>query len=92
MRKALKNIFETTGYEFKNPELLKLSFTHRSFAHESQKPGVHNERLEFLGDSVLSTIISEITFKFYPEATEGELSKLRSSIINEEGFFKFGQY
>jgi ribonuclease-3 len=59
------------------------AFIHKSFRHETQIDIGHNEKLEFLGDSVLQIIISEKIFHNYPEKTEGELSKLRSAIVNE---------
>ncbi len=60
------------------------SFIHKSFKHESKIDLDHNEKLEFLGDSVLQLIISEILFNRYPEKSEGDLSKLRSAIVNEQ--------
>lgn len=66
------------------PELLFEAFTHKSFAHESRLDLANNERLEFLGDSVLQLIISEELFKRYQNEPEGKLSKLRSSIVNEK--------
>lgn len=64
-------------------ELLFEAFTHKSFAHESKLDLTNNERLEFLGDSVLQLIVSENLMQLHPDAKEGELSKLRSSIVNE---------
>lgn len=64
-------------------ELIFEAFTHKSFAHESKLDLNNNERLEFLGDSVLQLIVSETLMALHPEAKEGKLSKLRSSIVNE---------
>lgn len=64
-------------------ELLFEAFTHKSFAHEAKIELANNERLEFLGDSVLQLIVSEYLIKLYPNEKEGRLSKLRSSIVNE---------
>ncbi len=76
--------FETIlGYSFKDKELLKEALTHKSY-----KSPVNNERLEFLGDAVLDLIVGEYLFKKFPKANEGELSKLRASLVNEEGFAK----
>ena len=66
------------GYAFKRPELLLRALTHRSYAPE------HNERLEFLGDSVLGCVIAKHLYGSYPQLSEGELSRLRSSLVREE--------
>ena len=63
------------------PSLLELAFTHRSFAYESSSKQT-NERLEFLGDSVLGLIVTEELYKRYPEFDESRLSPLRSGIVN----------
>lgn len=80
------------NYLFKNKSLLFRAFTHKSFAHESKLNLINNERLEFLGDSVLSIIISEYIFDKYKDVKEGDLSKLRSSIVNEDTLFNFAKY
>lgn len=65
-------------------EILTLALTHRSFAHESG--GIPtNERLEFLGDSVLGIIITEFLFGAHPDASEGELAKMRAAIVSQRG-------
>jgi len=66
------------GYEFRDPRLLTRALTHRSFSTD------HNERLEFLGDSVLGCIIAKYLYGTYPQLSEGELSRLRSSLVREE--------
>ena len=63
------------------PSLLELAFTHRSFAYESANKET-NERLEFLGDSVLGLIVTEELYKRYPEFDESRLSPLRSGVVN----------
>lgn len=68
-------------YEFADLDLLALAVTHRSFSAEN--PGaVPNERLEFLGDSVLGVVVTEHIFRAYPELPEGELAKLRASVVS----------
>lgn len=69
------------GYGFENRKLLALAFTHRSFVNESRTVTEHNERLEFLGDSVLGLLISEYLFRYLPSTPEGELSVLRSRLV-----------
>ncbi len=70
-------------YQFKDPNLLIQALTHRSC-----KSRLNNERLEFLGDAVLDLLVGEYLFKKFENATEGDLSKLRASIVNEQGFMK----
>lgn len=71
------------NYTFKNKNLLYLAFVHRSFVNENKKViSTHNERLEFLGDAVLSLTISEYLYKRFPNASEGQLSFYRSQIVD----------
>lgn len=70
------------AYIFKNKEILKEALIHSSYASESTSPIFHNERLEFLGDSVLSIIISTYLFNYFPNEREGVLSEMRSSLTN----------
>ena len=65
-------------YEFKNKALLDLAFTHSSFSK------INNERLEFLGDSVLNLVITKYLFENYPELDEGKMSRVRSNLVNQE--------
>jgi len=66
----------------KNKELLKIALTHRSYLNESKKKISSNERLEFLGDSILSLIVSHHVFVNYPQFDEGKLTNLRSQLVN----------
>ncbi len=71
--------------EFKNKDLLKQAFCHRSYLNENPDfPLEHNERLEFLGDAVLELIVTEYLFKNYPGKTEGELTNWRSALVNSQ--------
>ncbi|HUM84614.1 MAG TPA: ribonuclease III [Lachnospiraceae bacterium] len=84
MNQELKNIEDKINYSFKDKGLLKLAVTHTSYANEHKKERIrHNERLEFLGDAVLETVCSEYLYRRYPEKEEGELSKLRASLVCE---------
>lgn len=74
---------ETLGYSFKNKQLLCHALTHSSYANEKRCREMSNERLEFLGDSILSTIISRYLFENYPDENEGTLSKTRAYIVCE---------
>ena len=73
-----------SGYRFRftDPELLERALTHKSYANENRVPA-HNERLEFLGDAVLNLVISEYLMKACPDSTEGDLSRLRASVVSE---------
>lgn len=79
----LKDIERKIELEFKNKDLLKTAFIHRSYLNEHPKERLsHNERLEFLGDSVLGFIISDYLFQKFPKHPEGDLTNFRSSIVN----------
>ena len=74
------------GYEFKNKALLKRALTHSSYSNESGLKNHHiycNERLEFLGDSVLSIITSNYLYGKFPECPEGELTRMRAEVVCE---------
>jgi ribonuclease-3 len=72
-----------TKIVFKNKSLLKQSFIHRSYINENPSAGLsHNERLEFLGDAVLELVVTNFLYKKYPNYTEGELTALRSALVN----------
>ena len=76
------------GYRFSDPMLLKTALTHSSYAHEAKsrlhKDVEYNERLEFLGDSVLSIIVSKYLFVHFKNYPEGELTKLRAGVVSEK--------
>ena len=71
------------GLKFKDPELLNLAFSHRSFANESNGAVDNNERLEFLGDSVLGLAVAEYLHESLPERPEGDLAKIKSFVVSE---------
>ncbi len=72
-----------TGIVFKDKDLLRQAFIHRSYINENPKTGFsHNERLEFLGDAVLELIVTVFLYKKYMEFTEGELTSVRSALVN----------
>jgi len=80
------------GHTFTDTELFFNAFTHKSFVHEVSSELVNNERLEFLGDSVLQMIVSEKLMQKFPELSEGELSKIRSAIVNEESLANIAKF
>ncbi|MBA3355371.1 MAG: ribonuclease III [Pyrinomonadaceae bacterium] len=78
------------AYTFQNRNLLERAMTHRSWAHEQVAPGaedlarrLHNEALEFLGDSVLGLIVADYLCRAFPEGTEGELSRMKHRLVSE---------
>ncbi len=77
------------GYEFKNPALLKEALTHSSYVNGKNHHS--NERLEFLGDSVLSVVVSKYLFENLSDKPEGQLTKLRASIVCEHALFPFAE-
>ena len=76
--KATDLLQERIGYKFSRPELLVQALTHRSHGNS------HNERLEFLGDSVLSCAVSAALYRRYSRLTEGELSRMRASLVRQD--------
>jgi ribonuclease III len=78
----LSDIQQRIAYTFQDVELLERALTHKSFANENRVP-YHNERMEFLGDAVLSLVISEYLMKACPDSTEGDLSRFRAAVVSE---------
>ena len=74
--------------KFNNPKLLQLAFTHRSYLNEAKNVDESNERLEFLGDSILSFVVSDHLYKTYPDFDEGILTNLRSLVVNTKSLAK----
>ena len=79
------------GYKFKDIMYLKTALTHSSYANEKKGNVKCNERLEFLGDSVLSIVVSDYIFFHSPNLPEGELTKLRSSLVCERSLCEFAK-
>ena len=70
------------GVSFRDPELFEVSLTHRSFAYENDVAET-NERLEFLGDAILNLCVTDLLYKRFPDLLEGDLAKLRASLVSE---------
>jgi len=88
----LKALEQILGYTFRDPEFMDCALTHRSFANENPDlKKQDNERFEFLGDAVLTLCISDMLMKRFPACSEGELSKIRSSIVNERPLAKLAR-
>jgi ribonuclease-3 len=73
---------ERIGYRFSNAVLLERALTHKSYANENRL-SEHNERMEFLGDAVLSLVVSELLMGALPGSSEGDLSRLRAAVVSE---------
>jgi ribonuclease-3 len=85
IKKFIKEFEEKIGYKFNNEDYLLEALTHSSYANENKKNNIkYNERLEFLGDSVLSIVISHHLFINQKDLPEGELTKVRANIVCEE--------
>ena len=83
---------EVLHYTFKNPALLRIALTHTSYANESRNPVKHNERLEFLGDSVLQIVSADYLFHAYADRPEGDLTRIRAALVCEESLHEVAQY
>ena len=83
MNVKLEKLEKSLDYGFRNIEMITLALTHRSYTKIK-----NNERLEFLGDAVLDLVVGEYLFFKFPNISEGELSKLRASLVSEDGFQK----
>ena len=84
----IKEFEDRIGYTFNDKKLIDVAFTHSSFINEAKKGAKSNERLEFLGDSVLDMVVSEILFKNYNNKPEGWLTKTRSRLVCTDSFSK----
>ena len=92
-KQQLVGFCTTQNIQMHDLELLDMALTHTSYAHEAKqtpKPQ-HNERIEFLGDSVLSVIVSTYMFKNFPELAEGQLTKLRAHLVCEGSLYTFAK-
>ena len=82
----LKKLQSDIGYHFNEVGLLKLALTHRSMGSQ------HNERLEFLGDSILSYSVSNKLYKNFSQLDEGDMSRVRASLVNGKNLAKLGHF
>lgn len=87
----MEALIQKLGYPFKDPSLLRRALTHSSYANEMRLPEGSNERLEFLGDSVLSIVVSEYLFTHYSHLPEGELTKIRAGLVCERSLCSFSR-
>lgn len=85
----LEELEENIGYKFKNKDLLKNALTHTSYAFEKHVNS--NEKLEFLGDSILEFISSKYLYQNFPKLSEGEMTKVRATIVCEDSLYKIAK-
>ena len=85
----INKVEESIGYKFKNKDLLINALTHTSYAHENNKES--NEKLEFLGDSILEFVSSKYIYNKYPNLQEGEMTKVRATVVCEESLYKIAK-
>lgn len=82
--KDLPKLEKKIGYKFKNKQLLKNALTHKTYAFEAKTPVEYNERLEFLGDSILGFVVAEELYHENKYFSEGELTRRRSTMVNNK--------
>ena len=88
----MKDLEEQLGYRFQDPRLLENALTHSSYANEHKEKGIpSNERLEFLGDSILGMVVADHLFQEHPKLPEGELTRIRASLVCERSLYQVGQ-
>ena len=85
----MQTIEEKIGYTFQNKELLKKALTHTSYAYENNIES--NEKLEFLGDAILEFVTSEYLFEKYTNLKEGEMTKVRASVVCEQSLYQIAK-
>lgn len=90
MSKDPRQLEQALHHHFDNIALLRTALTHTSYANEAKVPTQHNERLEFLGDSVLSIVTADYLFH-ESDRPEGELTRMRASLVSEDALFQFAQ-
>lgn len=90
MSESLKQLQQMIGYEFRNLKLLREAVTHKSYAAERDIL-YDNQRLEFLGDAVVELVLTKHLYFRYPELQEGDLTKIRSAVVNQDSLARFAR-
>jgi len=85
----LEQFEKKIGYTFNDKELLKTALTHTSYAHDKKIES--NEKLEFLGDAILEFVVSEYLYGNYKKLKEGEMTKVRATVVCEESLHKIAK-
>ncbi len=87
----MKTLEEKLGYTFQDPSLLENALTHSSRANESRGSQASNERLEFLGDSILGMVVADHLYRNHPDLPEGDLTRTRAALVCEESLVQVAQ-
>ena len=87
----MKTLEDKLGYTFEHPELLENALTHSSCANESRGKLLSNERLEFLGDSILGMVVADYLYRNHPDLPEGVLTRTRAALVCEESLVEVAQ-
>lgn len=90
MPEDLEQLQKILGYQFSNRELLRKALTHKSYACELGL-SVFNERMEFLGDSILSAVVADYLFHRYPDEDEGKLSQIKSQVVSRQSLGRWAK-
>ena len=94
MPKEISLLEKSIGYTFKDKGLIKVALTHSSYSNELRAKKINiscNERLEFLGDSVLSVVVSEYLFAEFSQLPEGELTQRRAALVQSESLASYAR-
>ena len=92
MENNLKKLEQTIGYQFTAKSLLEQAMTHSSYANENRERGLRdNERLEFLGDSILGFVVADYLYRSFPDRPEGELTRIRALLVCEDSLHEVAQ-
>lgn len=88
---SLQGLEQAIGYTIRKPELFVQALVHRSYLQQTNQQGQSNERLEFLGDSILNLVVGEYLYHHFPNADEGEMTKLRSRLVNRKALVAYSK-
>ena len=91
MKQTYRKLEQSIGYRFRKKALLEMALTHPSYRYEHPDAGDDNQRLEYLGDAVLSLICAEHLYRHHPNAREGDMSQLRSRLTQDRKLAKIGE-
>ncbi len=86
-----QSLEKAIGYTFKNKNILRTALTHTSYANETREKVEHNQRMEFLGDSVLQIVSAEHLYNAYEKRPEGDLTRIRATLVSENALFQFAK-
>ena len=89
--KAMSDLEAVIGYQFENPGLLYAALTHSTYANEHKDVTEHNERLEFVGDSVFGLMSASLLYELFPDEPEGKLSQRRSRTVSNQALASFAE-